>query len=674
MELLYIWIEEYKNIKNQGFNFSREYDISFDKENNELKVDKKENPTPKGFFGENISNITAIVGKNGSGKTNLIDWLFENSVPIQNRIYNSKEWIIIYKNSIGKLIIENKIKKIIEKNYIDIKIESEEIKWETEKEKKSLEDWVKTWAYKVRRINFSGFLKEETSIYDGNLVAVINEKRFKKETLEFLIKNKEILIKSKDREMQNLGRIDKIYIDKIIDSKEDYYSQLKSLKFFYEKLLEKCMQIKDKLEGKDYEELIEIKDDFDSIIPKYIKENKEINEIINGTNGEEKISKINEIKEIAFEVIKEIKKEVDIREEKNWFEEKYVESIKYYKKLKSLKDENEINKEVIEKAIKKAIKKDDTSIFTSFKKINILNVDERNERVWFSIDGYSKITKIFEIKDIYKIFKFSFNQELSTGSKSLINLFSDIKKKFDDDKLVGKVENVEYFLIFDEVSSYFHPNWERRFVDILISFLNLLAKEKKIELQILISGHSPYVVSDLPRDNVILLDKYDKNDIETKKNEKGESEQEIGNCKVVDSRIKNIKTFGANIHTLLSDAFFMESTIGEFAKNKIKDVIKDLDKKIKGEETEVNHDEIKFIINNLGEPIIQRKLEQMYHRAFPQDSEANKSNVIASLEKQIEDLAKGNENPKDGLEALAKLKEQIEKYENHLKDIGDKND
>ncbi len=39
MELLYIWIEEYKNIKNQGFNFSREYDISFDKENNELKVD-----------------------------------------------------------------------------------------------------------------------------------------------------------------------------------------------------------------------------------------------------------------------------------------------------------------------------------------------------------------------------------------------------------------------------------------------------------------------------------------------------------------------------------------------------------------------------------------------------------------------------------------------------------
>ncbi len=53
---------------------------------------------------------------------------------------------------------------------------------------------------------------------------------------------------------------------------------------------------------------------------------------------------------------------------------------------------------------------------------------------------------------------------------------------------------------------------------------------------------------------------------------------------------------------------------------------------------------------------------------------ANKSNVIASLEKEIEELVKGNENPKDGLEALAKLKEQIEKYENHLKDIGDKND
>jgi len=72
MELLYIWIEEYKNIHHQGFNFSPKYNFVFDVEKQELISKNVQNSLPDNFFGDNIVNVTGIVGKNGAGKTTLI--------------------------------------------------------------------------------------------------------------------------------------------------------------------------------------------------------------------------------------------------------------------------------------------------------------------------------------------------------------------------------------------------------------------------------------------------------------------------------------------------------------------------------------------------------------------------------------------------------------------------
>ncbi len=71
MELVYLWVEEYKNIKKQGFNFSPKFNCKYDEEKEKLTINENEDYL-EDFFSDNI-NITAIVGENGSGKSNLVE-------------------------------------------------------------------------------------------------------------------------------------------------------------------------------------------------------------------------------------------------------------------------------------------------------------------------------------------------------------------------------------------------------------------------------------------------------------------------------------------------------------------------------------------------------------------------------------------------------------------------
>ncbi|PHQ65833.1 MAG: hypothetical protein COB99_01870, partial [Sulfurimonas sp.] len=72
MELVYLWVEDYKNIKKQGFNFSPRFECEFDDETKELTIDEKKDYVS--IFPDNI-NVTAIVGENGSGKSSIIKLL-----------------------------------------------------------------------------------------------------------------------------------------------------------------------------------------------------------------------------------------------------------------------------------------------------------------------------------------------------------------------------------------------------------------------------------------------------------------------------------------------------------------------------------------------------------------------------------------------------------------------
>ncbi len=58
MELVYLWVEEYKNIHNQGFNFSPRFSCEYDDVENELSI-KENDDYIENFFGENYNYLNS---------------------------------------------------------------------------------------------------------------------------------------------------------------------------------------------------------------------------------------------------------------------------------------------------------------------------------------------------------------------------------------------------------------------------------------------------------------------------------------------------------------------------------------------------------------------------------------------------------------------------------------
>ena len=134
------------------------------------------------------------------------------------------------------------------------------------------------------------------------------------------------------------------------------------------------------------------------------------------------------------------------------------------------------------------------------------------------------------------------------------------------------------------------------------------------EIQLVMATHSPLCLSDIPRENCIYLDR-----------------DENGDVTVVE-RQKMKQTFGCDIYTLLSEAFFMDDiTMGSFAHDYIQKLIERLK-----DESPITMAEINIFqkqIDYVGNPMIAAKLRQMLDRRTKEDLHIRKQYLERELEK-----------------------------------------
>ena len=114
-------------------------------------------------------------------------------------------------------------------------------------------------------------------------------------------------------------------------------------------------------------------------------------------------------------------------------------------------------------------------------------------------------------------------------------------------------------LLIDEGDLYFHPQWQKNYIHYLMEGIAFIFHNNKVQL--VLSTHSPFIVSDLPKQNLLFL----------KKDASGQS--------VLSSSEIHTETFAANIHELFTNSFFLEDGLmGEYARKYLNDLIDEIKK------------------------------------------------------------------------------------------------
>ena len=500
MELVYLWVEDYKNIHEQGFNFSPKFNCHYDGEtltiNENIDEDGNKNYI-ENFFGDNI-NVTAIVGKNGSGKSNIFKFL--NSETYQHvDNYETKMIDAIVTPKAMLLMSDNINKKII---------------------------------------IYSFFLIKEN---------IINNTKNKIYLLEDISKNISLV-------NQNYSNI------------YDLETRRKMIDFLTKKIISLPFKAPEYLSINFHDNFSDFND--------FINISYDILEIYG--NKEEQL--------IAYEIyliIASLKKD-DIKCDDGNMENLAPSIIR--EKLQKKINNNDILK------IKKIIDtiKNKFVYSEAYRSLTI----KIEDLPYDFIDNYNKITDCESKPAITDIILFNFYPEMSDGEYQFLLFFSQLYKK-----LQNTSNNV---LFIDEGEAFLHPNWQKKYISYIVQFIKDNFPNRKIH--IILTSHSPFLLSDIPKQNIIFLDK-----------------DENRNCKVVDGLKEKKQTFGANIHTLLTDSFFMEGGLmGEFAKQKINEIIENLKDK-EYTYTEKEKTNVLLTIESIGEPFLKSKLLDMYNRRFIKD-------------------------------------------------------
>ena len=192
-------------------------------------------------------------------------------------------------------------------------------------------------------------------------------------------------------------------------------------------------------------------------------------------------------------------------------------------------------------------------------------------------------------------------------------------------------------IILDEIELYFHPELQRQYLSYLRYAISKANTNNISAINILFVTHSPFILSDIPDTKILFLDKKDE-----------------PNAKSLPTA--GVPTFGANIHELLINGFFMKNSIGNFALEKIKSIVdfyykvigaEEKDLKVLKEEYDKSKKEFYFIQEHIGEKyiadIIKNHIEDIEKMLNTDDFKKKKIEWLEQELKRLKEQEKHND-------------------------------
>lgn len=577
MELSFIWVKEFRNIRNQGFNISSRYIFDFNSETKRLNF----RPNPKhinNFFGNGISNITGIVGQNGAGKTNLLELI--NYVLNEGNTKIDKSFFIVYEIAPGQF---KGFQHQIEVMY---SVDNYEINFDPYLKNNPFFDVIHfSNAFDGRKHDLS----ENTFDLSSNrfLINQFGENFLKlfysdvQTQIKFLGSENFELLSNVERGIT--GESNHLFPNRIKLISPTWGNILHRSKSF-DLLITKLRPIRS--EGNLLKQ-------FCSAYRKKINDNQSDNSIIYFTAF---LIFIDYLLNVLTPIYQERLKTGDS------LENRVAEELDQILDIIVTLGTSRIDE------IHRSITRDITSIIDNnnpyveerlrfltelgeFEFNGVIKTNEgtySNRKVQFSIPYSIDIGRF-----VNKYIQATSNQSLtyniewegiSTGHRAFLSLFSRFHS------IIKKLQKQDVFITIDEGDLYFHPKWQVEFLYRLIKVLPpLLAKSS---IQIVLTTHSPFLVSDLLKSNLIFLKK-----------------DQRGDCKVIPSEQIEGDTFGGNVGELYLDAFFLKDKfISHFAREKIIQLVESIESE---KESGIISEDSRKLLNQLGEVLIKNKIEQL---------------------------------------------------------------
>ena len=597
IELLYFWIDktEYACFEHTGFNLSADYSFNYDCESHVLTCEKENNLN---VFdnGKTLKTITAIVGNNGVGKTTLLNCIinrkfsydFSKTGHDKNR---SKFFITVFKKG-NDLIVDN---------FTDNDIWFEQC---TGERKEAL-----------------GILhaKRYPPVFDNVTTAYLSTESKTKTDLG----------------IESSGRSTVVITPFQLKNGSTAFFKMKALELGDYQFETKYFDLEDFITSAYYannsNRLIRNKNltiSFKTASDIYITKSisfpflDNLNSITDGARSgldKSRLLVFGPTISLLFSLASEIEYSGHTIFKDLWKDEMIVPSL-----------------ESIQQYIDERIKNKDQKLYfnNALKEINLLNSIITDDYHYEDIPLREAI-KSNNIRITQNVYSF----------KPLINAILKHKKSFifkylvfELDKSDGELShlrhlsylyylsNIELFspkyklgnniiLLLDEIENHLHPEWQRLLINDFSSTINSLFKGRNVQL--ILTTHSPLVLSDIPSQNILYL-----------------SLDKDGNRRI--EKREDVKTFGSNIYNLFNDSFYFNGSvlIGEYAKRYIDSLYREILASSKED-----YEQLKNKIMIIGEPILRNKLLNMIGEKSPNTIQRMpEKSLVNELERKIDEL------------------------------------